>query len=304
MDHGSDDGRPPEPDDDEHRPSPDELSADAALVDELRRAGFSGPVYELFENHLAAHGLAVVRAWLISGEMFRRCAARGQMVGRRPYDWTEHDISSLANETVTRALVAFREKGLRAGGWRADGGAALTTYFVRGCVYAFPNVYRRWRRDQDRGGAPSSSNLRSPSLPRPTSTTRRRAPCANSTLDTPDETRITEIIQPFGGASRPRVSLCNAPRSERVKAQKCGNALRPVCENMQPGPRGGGPRARRKTMTLLDHLEWIVAQASSGSWGTPLRRRHRPAGPARAQRPDLSVAHLECVRRSSGKLHL
>ena len=68
-----------------------------------------------------------------------------------------------------------------------------------------------------------------PSKGQATSTRKPQPPVA---LDSLDETRITVIFPPFGAAPRLGVALCNAPRSERVKGPKCGNALRLVCENM------------------------------------------------------------------------
>lgn len=127
-------------------------AADRRLRDELARDDFSGPGYQLFAEELGAYGLAVCRAWLLTGEMFVQCARRGYRIGSKPHYWDEHDIEGLASLTVAQALQEFRSKGLRAGRWREDGGASLKTYFVTACVYAFLNAYRSWRHEQDRWG--------------------------------------------------------------------------------------------------------------------------------------------------------
>jgi DNA-directed RNA polymerase specialized sigma24 family protein len=55
----------------------------------------------------------------------------------------------LAGETAAAALVLFRQK-LIDGEWNPAGGRSLTSYFMGACLYAFPNVLRRWKRCEDR----------------------------------------------------------------------------------------------------------------------------------------------------------
>jgi len=56
----------------------------------------------------------------------------------------------LAVMVVAVALPAFREHALAGGGWRADGGASLTTYFLGACLMAFPNEFRKFRSQRRR----------------------------------------------------------------------------------------------------------------------------------------------------------
>lgn len=51
---------------------------------------------------------------------------------------------------VAVALRRFREQALVGGGWRADGGASLTTYFMGACLAVFPNEFRKLRADRRR----------------------------------------------------------------------------------------------------------------------------------------------------------
>jgi DNA-directed RNA polymerase specialized sigma24 family protein len=51
----------------------------------------------------------------------------------------------LANMTVALALPRFKEHALVGGGWRFDGGASLSTYFMGSCLYIFPNEFRKRR---------------------------------------------------------------------------------------------------------------------------------------------------------------
>jgi RNA polymerase sigma-70 factor (ECF subfamily) len=120
---------------------------DRDLHKRISAANFTGPEYDKLANELAAYGIAVVTAWLMSGEMFQLCATHHRAVGPRPITWTEHDVAGLTNETVTFALIEFRSRGLAGTGWEySEDAASLKTYFVTGCVLAFPNVYRKWIR--------------------------------------------------------------------------------------------------------------------------------------------------------------
>lgn len=118
--------------------------ADGELYEALAKANFEGPGYNLFIEELAAYGLAVTRAWIITGKMFAQCAKQGYRIGHRPHDIDDHDVETLAGETVTLAVLKFREHGLLGGKWRPDGGASLKTYFITGCVFAFLNPYKSW----------------------------------------------------------------------------------------------------------------------------------------------------------------
>jgi hypothetical protein len=121
---------------------------DVALRDELAAEGFEGSLWWLFTHELAQYGYAVVVAWLRTDEMFAQCKKRGCYPGPPPLRWQQDDVHSLANDTVSQAILDFRERALIRGGWRPDGGASLKTYFVGRCVFAFPNFYRKWVGDQ------------------------------------------------------------------------------------------------------------------------------------------------------------
>ncbi len=60
------------------------------------------------------------------------------------------DAEGLADETVVRALAAFREKVLITGKWDPAKGASLRTYFVGQCLLPFSNVYKTWWRNEVR----------------------------------------------------------------------------------------------------------------------------------------------------------
>lgn len=97
----------------------------------------------------AWYGLQVIGSWTASGEIFAVLVKRGIRYqgsadpGQHP---TMDDAMEIANETVARGLVRLREI-LETQGWSADGGARLRTFFITQCLFQFPNVYRRWRRE-------------------------------------------------------------------------------------------------------------------------------------------------------------
>jgi len=125
-------------------------AADRQLYDRLAARGFAGPEYAMFAGELAAYGIGICSAWLVTGLMFAHCARRGRPLPPPPGRWSSEDRSELVLETVAVALKHFREYALVRSGWTADGGASLKTYFIGSCVLSFPNVYRRWRREDER----------------------------------------------------------------------------------------------------------------------------------------------------------
>lgn len=131
-------------------PQPDSrLQRDAELVEVLSQEGFRGPLWEYYAEELARYGCAVLKAWLRTGLIAKRCREHGRPVGVLPADWSPDDRWEIVLETVAKALEVFRMSLLQ-GKWSATAGASLRTYFIGGCVRAFPNVLRAWSREQDR----------------------------------------------------------------------------------------------------------------------------------------------------------
>lgn len=141
------------------RPAPDrgatthDRHLDAELVARLAEQEFRGAEHERFINHLARYGLAVIGPWVKTGYILQRCAERRikGLPSPIPSSWTAEDVEDLVQDTVALAVTDFERNALRGGRWRPDGGAALATYFIGTCLFAFAQVYRRrhdgWRRD-------------------------------------------------------------------------------------------------------------------------------------------------------------
>jgi DNA-directed RNA polymerase specialized sigma24 family protein len=94
--------------------------------------------------------MSVLRGWMYSGFVFQLATGRGFALhpSDRELDELHRDPDvreDLATMTVAVALPRFREHALIRGGWRFEGGASLTTYFMGCCLYVFPNEFRRRR---------------------------------------------------------------------------------------------------------------------------------------------------------------
>jgi DNA-directed RNA polymerase specialized sigma24 family protein len=92
----------------------------------------------------------VLRGWLHSGYVFQLAAARNFTLHPSDVELEELHRDSdareeLANMTVALALPRFKKHALVGSGWRIDGGASLTTYFMGACLYVFPNEFRKRR---------------------------------------------------------------------------------------------------------------------------------------------------------------
>ncbi|MGW7723075.1 sigma factor-like helix-turn-helix DNA-binding protein [Streptomyces canus] len=128
------------------------LLADRELFAELKSDGFVGVRYEIFCNELAAYGRPVMRRWLITGEIYRRCAERGRPVK----GWEElrellrEDTDAreqLAHDAVAAGLQHFHRHALSGGRWDPEGGASLRSYFVGAIILVFKDTHARWARE-------------------------------------------------------------------------------------------------------------------------------------------------------------
>ncbi|MEV0192365.1 hypothetical protein AB0I39_28015 [Kitasatospora purpeofusca] len=133
----------------------DRRMADQRIVQVLASDGFTGPRYDRFVDELVRYGIAVLRAWMHSGFIFQLLARRGFGLNPHELELEElHNNSDLRNElatmTIACALPRFRERAFVEGGWRFDGGASITTYFMGACTYDFPNEFRRWKTREER----------------------------------------------------------------------------------------------------------------------------------------------------------
>ncbi|GAA1302630.1 hypothetical protein [Saccharothrix xinjiangensis] len=120
---------------------------DAKLRDALVAEGCEGPEWQRFTKIIAKYGHALMMSWLRSEAIFDKCAEKGCPVGGPPLYWEHDDLVSLASDTVVKAIDEFRRKALLSGDWDPRGGSSLKSYFATACIYAFPNIYRKWNNE-------------------------------------------------------------------------------------------------------------------------------------------------------------
>ena len=129
-------------------PSPALDDPDAALYVQLVAVGFSGPDFEVVADALLRYAYPILRAWLVSGQIVEECARKGvrglRTLAARQMYLTAEDIEDLVQDTLIVGLRRFIAAGRAGTGWSSDGGAALRTYFLGGCVLAFGGVYETW----------------------------------------------------------------------------------------------------------------------------------------------------------------
>jgi DNA-directed RNA polymerase specialized sigma24 family protein len=128
----------------------DRRLADIRLRDALVAEDCDGVVWKRIREELAAYGYVVIMSWLRSGKIFAECRKRGCVLRPLPRDWQLDDLVTVTTDTIITAIEDFRRKAVLGGGWDSGKKASLETYYVSGCVYAFPNAYRAWRRDFDK----------------------------------------------------------------------------------------------------------------------------------------------------------
>lgn len=149
-------------------PSPEPSDGDAAMVEQLRKAGFEGAEYDWFETELVRYGWSVVDAWLKYGQIFAECAKINRPVSptdrERNQLYADHaEREDLAATIVGFSIGSFREEALVGGGWRPEGDASVKTYFVNHLVREFSNYFRAWRRQNKHwGSAQAETHPREP----------------------------------------------------------------------------------------------------------------------------------------------
>ncbi|WP_181448692.1 sigma-70 family RNA polymerase sigma factor [Nonomuraea aridisoli] len=131
----------------------EQLRDGATWVRRLREAGGMGsPVTEeALRHHALAYAWPTLLKMIGNGTIFSECR---DLLGKAPVTPTDSEREVLQSSwderhdlaLATMELAWPRYLGDLITKWDEDGGAALTTYFVTGCKYRFPDAFRAWRR--------------------------------------------------------------------------------------------------------------------------------------------------------------
>lgn len=140
------------------------LEKDRQLYEELRRAEFRGPRYEVFAQELWTYGIRTLTAWMRTGSIAHHChrynvAFDASETERSILARTSEVREALAVDSIAKAAPRFVERALHGGEWNPDKGASMFTFFVGGCVMAFGDVFKAWSRKRRREVAAMASGL-------------------------------------------------------------------------------------------------------------------------------------------------
>ncbi|OKA10056.1 RNA polymerase sigma factor [Amycolatopsis regifaucium] len=118
---------------------------DAALVDRLRAAGFTGAEFDQFAEKVIDHTRPIVSAWIHSGRIVQEATRAGRRMLRMPGDLSPADVENLVADIVTTAwtqlIAALKDRR-----WTPD--TSLNDYYLDLCVRAFPPVYHGFVKKQ------------------------------------------------------------------------------------------------------------------------------------------------------------
>ena len=125
------------------------------LYDRADHDGFEGTWWEALATAVVQYAMGILDAWIVSGLIWGKARAIGWPAKptdreRRllEADWISRRV--LVNEMAFAALQRWQqlEQDKDGQGWDRDGGAALTSWFVTGCLYTFPNEFGKWQTTQ------------------------------------------------------------------------------------------------------------------------------------------------------------
>jgi RNA polymerase sigma-70 factor (ECF subfamily) len=123
--------------------------AELQLTEVVKASGFSGPQWSVVEDALIDYGYQLMTKLLGTGVIFQRCSEHGLRLCSADIPPVEQD--DLAQETVVEALRVFKDSFAKGKGWDPTGGANLRTFFARGLLLQFANIWRKRLRSKPVG---------------------------------------------------------------------------------------------------------------------------------------------------------
>ncbi|WP_280493681.1 hypothetical protein [Nocardia asiatica] len=132
----------------------DQAAAEHEMYQALLACNVEGPVWKVVMEETTRYARAALEAWSCSGAIFAKLAENLLMldasdIERRRLSSDAYLREDIVADTIAAALYKL-QKGIREGsGWNPSRGAKLRTYFVRGCLHEFKQVFEshlRWER--------------------------------------------------------------------------------------------------------------------------------------------------------------
>jgi DNA-directed RNA polymerase specialized sigma24 family protein len=122
---------------------------DGEIWARLEKDEFRGPFWERVASLLVGYGSPVLHTWINDGTIGARCAranARGSVGSEQFRSMPAEDVEEIVQDVLAHGVAQLGRKR----GWRPDGGQSLRSYFVTGCLQAFPTVFRSYSRSRQR----------------------------------------------------------------------------------------------------------------------------------------------------------
>lgn len=111
------------------------------LANVVKASGFSSPQWSVVEDALIDYGYQLMEKLLTTGVIFERCNEHGLRL--RSANIPPVEQADLAQETVAEALRVFKNSFAKGKGWDPTRGANLRTFFARGLLLQFANIWRK-----------------------------------------------------------------------------------------------------------------------------------------------------------------
>lgn len=118
--------------------------------DRAKAEGFGGPWFEALATSVVHYAMGIVDGWIVSGLIWSkvRWPVKRTPTEQRLLECDQLTRMELINKVALKALDNWVKAELAGRGWDRDGGASLNSWFVTGCMYAFPNEFSKWQTQQ------------------------------------------------------------------------------------------------------------------------------------------------------------
>lgn len=123
------------------------------LIAITRADGFETAAYQMLSQHLWGYAMPVIKDWLRTGKMPRQLNDRSIVQPISAADRVALHTSMESRDDLAIDIVAAGEKHLKTvtipkDRWKPDEGASIETFFITGCLFQFPKVYRNWSKER------------------------------------------------------------------------------------------------------------------------------------------------------------